>query len=253
LLHEDVAKSLGAAAAALSSEAFNKWLVALQSQYAPAHSQLCLAMVAAAHLPALQQRMMEAVMGSVLSGGKLSASLGRDACGALAEALCGGSPNLPGQLVDPFLGPFAAALLAHEGCPSLLREVLQQEAVQAAACDERIAPLVRKRVGQVEIWTARGPPGSWEQPGAWLPELPDIQAFLRGPEKELKVGWHCLQCLHASVSAKVDVLSMPRRGNNACFHSASSLSFRTIRHEVHGRRATLLWRRISTSSRLDTA
>ncbi len=242
-------------AAALSSEAFNISLVELLAEAAPIPNEMgpCLAAVGAARPPALQQRLMEAVMGSVLPGGQLSAKLGRDACGALAEALCGGSPNLPGHLVDPFLGPFAAALLAHEGCPSLLHDVLQRETVQAAACDECIAALVKKRVGQVESWTTHGPPDSWEQPGAWLPELPDIQAFLRGPEKELKVGWHCLQCLHASVSAKVDVLSMPRRGNNACFHSASSLSFRTIRHEVHGRRATLLWRRISTSSRLDTA
>jgi hypothetical protein len=186
----DVAKGLAAAAGALSSEAFSESLVALLSASAltPNGMEPCLAAVAAARPPALQQRLMAAVMASVLPGGKLSASLQRDACAALASALCGGSPYLPAPLVDPLLGPFAAALLAHEGCPSILREVLQREAVQKVAYDECIAALVRRRIKQVESWTAHGPPDSWEQPGAWLPELPDIQAFLRGPEMELQVG-----------------------------------------------------------------
>ncbi len=187
---EDAAESLAVAAAALGSQAFNDSLVALLSQFDLILTEMkaCLAAVAAARPPALQQRMMEAVMGSVLPGGKLSAKLERDACRVLVSALCGGPPHLPVDLVEPLLDPFATALLAHEGCPSILREVLQEEAVQALAADVRISPLVKKRMGLVEAWTAHGPPGSWEQPGAWLPELPDIQAFLRGPEKEMKVG-----------------------------------------------------------------
>jgi hypothetical protein len=166
---EHAAKSLSVAAAALSSEAFDNSLVALLSESAlrPNQMEACLAAVGAARPPALQQRMMEAVMGSVLPWGQLSASLERDACAALASALCGGPPHLPQTLVDPFLGPFAAALLAHKGCPSILREVLQKEAVQEMAYDECIAALVRKRIGQVES---------------------DIQAFLRDREASQKVG-----------------------------------------------------------------
>jgi hypothetical protein len=200
---EDMVTRLAAAAAAVSSEAFDKYLVALVSALSINRMrrslalELCLAAVKAARPPTLQQRLMEAVMSNVIQG-RLSASLERDAFGVLASALCGGSPHLPAPLVDPLLGPFAAALLAHEGCPSILREVLQKEAVQAMACDESIAALVRKRIGQLERWTAHGPPGSWEQPGAWLPELPDIQAFLRGPEKELKVGQRGAAAMHQS-------------------------------------------------------
>jgi hypothetical protein len=123
----DVANGLAVAAAAVSSEAFNEVLVSLLSESAltPNGMESCLAAVEAARPLALQQRMMAAIMGRVLPGGQLSASLGRDACGMLASALCGGPPHLPAPLVDPLLGPFAAALLAHDGCPSILREVLQ--------------------------------------------------------------------------------------------------------------------------------
>lgn len=55
---------------------------------------------------------------------------------------------------------------------------------QAAAYDEDVASIVRSRMERLsQIVAAGAPAASWKQPAASFPRYPQVEAFLRGPER----------------------------------------------------------------------
>ncbi|KXZ52699.1 hypothetical protein GPECTOR_9g745 [Gonium pectorale] len=214
--------AIASAASALSVPAFDDAVVALVARQAVSQTERCLQLATEAAAPEeLRGRLAGALMEALISGGDAGSGGGGDAAARgggddssgsdvtdgsdVGEPVGAGNGGFAALKLDQVvtlskhvcagaaafrahLPAFCAAVLGRPDCqallPALLREAAVAEAVRAR--EPHATRLAEARAAELEAVVARGRPvPSWEQPEARLPGYPQVEAFLRGPEKRM--------------------------------------------------------------------
>ncbi|KXZ52697.1 hypothetical protein GPECTOR_9g743 [Gonium pectorale] len=138
---------------------------------------------AEALVSALMARMLSSRPGGGSDGGGGIATLDAGGVKAAAQLVCSGPP-----CVRQHQAAFASGVLARPDAQALLPELLALPEMRAAAAlrEPGALALAANRARALKRAMAGGPPAlSWEQPEAQMPCCPWIEAFLRGPNREL--------------------------------------------------------------------
>ncbi|KIZ01203.1 hypothetical protein MNEG_6757 [Monoraphidium neglectum] len=198
-----------------ASAALAALAAAQAASQAPACAQLALAAAAAGRAP-LAQAVADAAAAAVLAPAAAAASQAPNATGAppaLAPAAGALSQDAMVAVADMLaqlppcrrhLAALAAAAVARPDAKALLKRLLALPSLSGAAGDPEaaaaVAALCEARRGHLE---GQGRPAfSWEMPDAVVPNCPDIQAFLRGPEQSVRFTKFLSGVVHARTMAQ---------------------------------------------------